>query len=188
MMRNYLKPFWNYLKKDTWDSWIVSLILIIIFIKLIFFPLLSLVTGTPLPLVVVESCSMFHSSSFDTWWDQNSAYYESIEIDKSIFSEFPMKSGLNKGDIIFIWGHSPPKLGDIIVFEADTKHPVIHRVINLSPLSTKGDNNAGQLEVERGISQNKIMGKSAVKIPLLGWIKLIFFEPFKPQNQRGLCS
>ena len=59
-VKESLKKFWAFLQEDSWQSWVVSLILIIIIIKFVFFPLLSFVTGTTLPLVVVESCSMYH--------------------------------------------------------------------------------------------------------------------------------
>ncbi len=182
-----LKKFWKFLQEDTWQSWLVSIILIIIFIKLIFFPFLSLVTGSTLPLVVVESCSMYHESSFDNWWGKNSEWYESMNIYKSEFKSFPFKNGLNKGDIILVIGKSDYKTGDIIIFSAPTKHPLIHRVVSLDPIETKGDHNTNQLSIEKNIKEEDILGKSALRIPFLGWIKLIFFEPFREKEQRGLC-
>jgi signal peptidase I len=183
--------FWNFLKKDTWQSWIVSIILIIVFIKLIFFPTLSLITKTPLPLVVVESCSMYHESNFDEWWDKNKAWYESREISKTDFKSFNSKNGLNKGDIILVLGKEDYNIGDIIIFTAPTKHPLIHRIVTTSPISTKGDNgktNPDQLSIEKNIPKNTILGRATIKIPLLGWIKLIFFEPFRPARDRGICK
>lgn len=187
----YIKKFWDFLKEDTWQSWLVSLILIIIFIKFIFFPVLSLITATPLPLVVVESCSMYHDSSFDEWWDKNAAWYESKNIEKADFEEFSFKNGLNKGDIIFVWGRADLNLGDIIIFNADAQHPIIHRLVTLNPLSTKGDNgktNSGQSGFEQDIPEQAVLGKSAFKIPAIGWIKLIFFEPFQSPDKRGFCN
>tara|TARA_Y100000310_G_scaffold271853_1_gene286534 strand:+ start:1550 stop:2110 length:561 start_codon:yes stop_codon:yes gene_type:complete len=185
---NSLKRFWCFLKKDTWQSWLVSLVLIIILIRFIFFPLLSVVTGSPLPLVVVESCSMYHESDLESWWEKNSAFYLSKNITKEQFTSFSLKNGLNKGDIVFIWGHSTPKLGDIIVFHGNHEHPLIHRVVQLYPTSTKGDHNSGQLSSEVNIPEEYIIGKSVFKIPLLGWVKLIFFEPFQSPGKRGLCN
>ena len=178
----------NYLKKDTWDSWLVSLILVFIFIKFIFFPLLSLITGSPLPLVVVESCSMYHESSFDDWWSKSSAWYEQNNINKSDFMQYPFKTGLNKGDIIITWGNSEYKKGDILIFSAPTRYPLIHRIISDEKISTKGDHNPSQLTIEKEISKYQIIGKAVAKIPLLGWLKLIFFEPLKQKEQRGLCA
>ena len=101
-----LKKFWKFLNEDSWQSWLVSLVLIVVIIKFIFFPALSFITQTPLPLVVVESCSMYHESNFEDWWEKNSGWYESKEIAYEEFKEFPFRSGLNKGDIIFVWGRS----------------------------------------------------------------------------------
>jgi len=183
-----LKKVWEFLKADTWQSWIVSIILVIIIIKFIFFPFLSLVTGTKLPLVVVESCSMYHESDFDSWWSQNSAWYESHGINKSDFLSYKLKNGLNKGDIVIVLGSKNHSIGDIIIFSSETRYPLIHRLISLSPLATKGDNNPSQINgLETDIAKEQVLGKAVGRIPALGWIKLIFFEFSKPKEQRGFC-
>jgi len=191
---NYMKRFWEFLKEDTWKSWIVSLILLVVLIRFILFPSLSLITASPLPLVVVESCSMYHESDFDEWWSKNSEWYKQKGISKGEFESFSIKNGLNKGDIIFVWGRSEYKEGDIIIFTAESKfnlrHPIIHRIVGVDPISTKGDNgrtNPTSAEFERDIPDSVVMGKAAVRIPALGWIKLVFFEPLRPEGQRGLC-
>lgn len=185
-----LKKIWIFLKEDTWQSWIVSLVLVIVGIKFVFFPLLSFATGTPLPMVVVESCSMYHEASFDEWWNKNSAWYETKEITESKFKSYPLRGGLNKGDIVFVWGYSEYKMGDIIIFNAGTRYPLIHRIVTLHPTSTKGDHNADQLpnDLENNIQEDQIIGKAVARIPLIGWVKLIFFEFAKPQEQRGFCK
>ena len=187
---NALQKLWAYLKKDTIGSWILSLVLLFILIKFIVFPLLSLATGSSLPLVVVESCSMYHSTgNFDDWWYQNGAWYEQNNITKEQFKSFSLSPGLNKGDIVLVTGDTQPKQGDIIIFTAGTQYPIIHRIMSTNPVSTKGDNNLEQLTgIEQNISKSVILGKATAKIPFIGWIKLIFFEPFKPANQRGLCN
>jgi len=185
--KHKLKKFWRFLQKDTWPSWIVSILLIVISIKFILFPTISLITGSPLPLVVIESCSMYHESGFEEWWIKNSAWYESNNITKTEFLSYSFKNGLNKGDIILVIGKKEYKKGDIIIFNAATAHPLIHRLINTAPLSTKGDHNTVQLSIEKTIAKEAVIGKSFLRIPLLGWIKLIFFEPFRPEYERGLC-
>ncbi len=186
--KEMIKKFWNFLKKDTWQSWIVSIILIISFIKLIFFPILSFATGSSLPLVVVESCSMYHESNFEEWWSKNEEWYNGRGINKAEFESFSFEGGLNKGDIIFVIGKAEYNIGDIIIYTSSTKHPLIHRIISKDPIQTKGDHNSNQLSIEKDISNSAILGKSALRIPLLGWIKLIFFEPFRAANERGLCQ
>jgi signal peptidase I len=194
--KDQLKKFWEFLKEDSWQSWLVSLILIVVIIKFIFFPIMSAITGTPLPLVVVESCSMYHESDFDSWWSQNAAWYESKNISKSDFEKFSMHSGLNKGDILLVTRAKQPKEGDIIIFNADARHPLIHRVVSLQPLQTKGDHNTAQLVPgnnqygidETNISSDQLVGKASFKVvPLLGWVKLIWFEPSRPASERGFC-
>ena len=191
--KEILKNFWSFLKEDTWQSWIVSIILVIIIIKFIFFPALSFVTGTKLPLVVVESCSMYHESSFDDWWSQNKGWYESRGIEKEDFQSFSLKSGLNKGDIVFVKGSNDYKKGDIIIYTSGTQYPLIHRIVSLNPIQTKGDHNADQITPSSGqnvdetnVKENQILGKAVGKIPALGWIKLVFFEPFRTTG-KGFC-
>lgn len=195
---NYLKQFWEFLKKDTWTSWIVSLILIIVLIKFIFFPLISLITGSQLPIVIVQSCSMYHNEKFDDWWFKNSAWYENKGISKEDFESYTMKNGFTKGDIIFVWGRSNYKKGDIIIFQQNSKAidqtPIIHRIVSENPRATKGDNNNDQLNGnnrknidETSIEDSQILGKATLKIPAVGWIKLAFFELFRTPEERGFC-
>lgn len=197
--KNPLRIFWEFLKEDSWTSWFVSLLLLVVLIRFIFFPTLSLVTGSALPLVVIESCSLYHKTSFDAWWNQNQEWYENKGISKSDFKSFPYKNGLNKGDIIFVWGKGNYNIGNIIIFEPNpgstAGHPIIHRIISLDPIGTKGDHNSMQLTSnnnaqkidETSIPENRVIGKATFKIPALGWIKLIFFEPFRPASERGFC-
>jgi signal peptidase I len=186
-IKETFEKIWNYLKKDTWDSWLVAIVLVFVIIKFVFFPLLSLATGASLPLVVIESCSLYHETGFDSWWDKNAIWYESKNITKEEFESYPFKGGMNKGDIILVWARSDYKEGDVIIFNAPTAHPVIHRVISTSPIETKGDHNADQLDFEHDVSKEQILGKAVIRIPLFGWAKLIFFEPFRPVEERGFC-
>ena len=187
MVKENIKKFWKFLQEDTWQSWLVSMIIIIVLIKFIFFPTLSWITGSPLPLVVVESCSMYHNADFENWWDAHAALYMQYNITKSDFQSYIFQNGLNKGDVILVWSKSTYNIGDVIIFNAGTQYPIIHRVVTAPNLSTKGDNNGGQLSEEKTISPNQIVGKGIFHIPLIGWLKLIFYEPFRPADQRGFC-
>jgi len=202
--KKFLKKFWWIVwKDDSFKGWIISLLFIFIVIKFIFFPLLSLATGTSLPLAIVESCSMYHQGdllgSFDKWYDKHDDKYSEFDITQENFRDFKMKKGFNKGDILFITGAKSDKIeiGDIIIFTANTQNPVIHRVIDINEnfetgeltFSTIGDNNNGQLGVERNISENQIIGKASIRIaPFIGWGKLIFFEHKRPEYERGFCE
>ena len=200
--KKFWKKFWFIVwKDDSFKGWVISVIFILVVIKLIFFPILTLASGSSLPLVIVESCSMYHEgsifSNFDNWWDRHESKYFQEKIIKPTFLDFPFKNGLNKGDILFVAGVKPEniKVGDIIIFNAGERNPIIHRVINVKnesgvyTFSTLGDNNNGQLYVEQNINQNQLVGKPVADIaPWVGWIKLIFFEHTKPAQERGFCN
>lgn len=190
-MKKHLSKFWKFLQEDSWQSLLVSLVLLVIIIRFILFPLLSFVTGSPLPLVVIESCSLYHDDDFDSWWTNGGEWYEDQGISKEEFREFNFNSGLNKGDIIFVWGRSEPDVGDIIIFNAGKQHPIIHRIVDENPLTTKGDNwltNSDSADFEKDIPEESIIGKATLRVPFAGWLKLIFFEPLRPSHERGTCA
>ena len=201
-VKKFFEKFWFIVwKDDSPKGWLISLLFLFVVIKFIFFPLLSFATGTLLPLAIVESCSMYHQgnlfSDYDEWWEDALPKYSGFEINKTEFSNFIFRKGFNKGDILFIVGAKPEKLevGDVIIFQAGQKNPVIHRIVNITKendkfyFSTIGDNNAGQLGVEKKISQEQLIGKAVFKImPYAGWVKLIFYEPFRPEGERGFCD
>jgi signal peptidase I len=201
--KDFWKKFWWIVwKDDSFKGWLISLVFVFIVIKFIFFPFLSLATGTSLPLAIVESCSMYHQGdifgNFDEWYERHESKYSEFEINKNEFEDFSMKKGFNKGDILFIIGKKPEKIemGDVIIFHGGERNPVIHRVVNIEInsdgkiiFSTIGDNNNGQLSFEKSISEDQIVGKASFRIaPLIGWAKLIFFEPARPANERGFCN
>jgi len=182
-----LGDFWKFLKEDSWPSFIVGLLIALVVIKFIIFPVLTLLTGTALPLVIVESCSMYHNFDMDQII-QNKIYTD-FGLTYENTSSWVLKNGFNKGDIIFVLGPKNLKVGDVIIFNGGQSNPIIHRIVNIKNeiYSTKGDNNFGQLVVEKSIPKNQIVGKAIFKVPFIGWIKLIFFDWMKPVEQRGFC-
>jgi len=196
------KKLWFIIWKDnSFKGWLISIIFLFVIIKFVFFPVLDLATGTKLPLVIVESCSMYHEghliSNFDNWWNKHEIKYLNILITKQEFKSFLLKNGFAKGDILFVVGVKPEKIkiGDTIIFEANYKNPVIHRVIQINQkegkyyFSTLGDNNNGQLNLEKEISQEQVLGKAIFNLaPYIGWGKLIFFEFQKSSSERGFCK
>jgi len=110
------------------------------------------VTGTALqtdkPVVTVVSCSMYPE--------------------------------LNVGDILVVKGDEFEnyKEGDIIVFDVnqeDSEIPIIHRIVETGDdyVGAQGDNNPEQQEFEKRIEPEQIHGKTVLKIPRLGLIKLL---------------
>jgi len=199
--KNLFQKFWFLLWKDnSIKGWIFSIIFLFLFIKFIFFPVLSLTTGTSLPLAIVESCSMYHDkgffSNFDSWWSGHEEKYMALGINKTDFEEFTLKKGFNKGDILFIIGANPEKInvGDVVIFSANQRNPIIHRVVEIKEVngkrifSTMGDNNNGQLSFEKQITEEQLVGKTAIKLaPYAGWIKLVFYDWKKPIGEKGFC-
>ena len=196
-MLKKIKKFWKFVwNDDSLLSWVIALVLAFLIVKFLIYPGLGLVLGTSYPVVDVVSCSMEHNEDgktcsfsdlgFEEWWDTNKDWYLANEIEKQEFEEFIFKNGFNKGDIIFLVGEEAKdiNIGDIIVFQSNSKHPIIHRVVDKwleegeYHFKTKGDNNQDSFEQlgETSINENRILGKAVFKIPLLGWIKLLPIE------------
>ena len=215
--KEIIKKSWNWVwNSDSVWSWIVALIIIFVVVKFIFFPILSLIMGTSLPLAGVESSSMDHQIvkddygllslcgkvyskedkeyiNFNEYWEICGDWYEKkVNINKDTFSNFWLHNGFKKGDIIIVWGRFTPKIGDIIIFNAEgnAPRPIIHRIVDIDKegiIQTKGDHNKDQLVSsnnvyrtdETKIKQNQIIGKAILKIPYLGWVKIWFTDLIK---------
>lgn len=209
-LKENLKKFWNLLWKDnSFKGWLFSIIFLFVFIKFIFLPGLSLLTGTSMPMAIVESCSMYHRwnvfSNFDGWFERHESKYSEFNITQEQFEKFELNGGFSKGDILFIVKANPDKLkvGDVILFNSGTKGtPVIHRLIKIEEkngekiFTTLGDNNNGMLSPEnnlagvdeREIREEQLVGKAIFRLtPWFGWAKLIFFEGIRPESERGFC-
>jgi len=200
--KNFFKKFWFVVwKDDSFKGWIISIIFLFLAIKFIFFPLLSLITGTSLPLAIVESCSMYHEgnlfSNYDQWWQEHESQYSDLNINKQEFKKFIFKNGFNKGDILFIMGVKPKNIevGDVIIFNALSAHPIIHRVMKVEnnegeyTFSTMGDNVGAIQFFEQKITEDQLVGKAVFKLaPYIGWGKLIFFEPGRTPFEKGFCK
>ncbi|MBI4153259.1 signal peptidase I [Candidatus Woesearchaeota archaeon] len=190
------KKVWYFIwHDDSVLSWIVNVILAFILIKYIVYPLLGFILGTSFPIVAVVSESMEHNANFNGWWEKNAQWYAENNITKEQFAEFSFRNGFNKGDIIFLIHKAPGEIqvGDVIVFISHRfdprPDPIIHRVVkkwsdNGIYLQTKGDNNGRTLNDcdstgcidETTIQENQVLGKALFRIPLLGWIKIIFVD------------
>lgn len=183
--KSTLRRIWDFLwnSNSIW-SWIADLILLYVIVKFIFFPILGLIFSTSMPSLIVESESMIHQGNFDSWWENYGWWYVEYNITKADVEKWSYNNGIEKGDIVILKGERSGKynlnIGEVIIFDANQRLPIIHRVIyNETTISTKGDNNQGQLAVEKSISQQQIIGRVIFRIPKLGWAKLIFVEIFK---------
>jgi signal peptidase I len=185
-----LKKFWAFLCEDNWKSLFVTLILAFVVIKFVFFPGLAFVTGTSLPLVIVESCSMYHhEDGFGKTFESDVYGDYGISLEDS--EDWVFQNGFSKGDVIFVVGAKNIDVGDVVIFDGEAEYPLIHRVVEAGDgYATKGDNyktNSKQLSSEKNISEEQLVGKALFKVPFIGWAKLVFFEGRKPVSQRGFC-
>ncbi|MBI2572413.1 signal peptidase I [Candidatus Woesearchaeota archaeon] len=191
---------------DSLASWLVNIVLAFLLIRFVFYPLLGVVLGTPFPIVAVVSESMEHGlhngvlcgesfsdfkESFDNYWDTCGSWYVQNNISKEQFETFPLASGFNKGDVILLWraNQNNLKVGDVLVFQANKAQPIIHRVVKVwqedttQYYQTKGDHNSNSITGGIGedkINSQRIYGKGVVRIPYLGWVKILFVNALRP--------
>jgi len=184
-MKKTLRQLWYFIWEDNSVlSWAVNVILAFVIIKFLVYPGLGFILDTPNPVVAIVSGSMEHDERFDAWWDTKAGSYNQYDISKEDFSNFQFKNGFNKGDLMILKGKKAENLevGAIIVFRAGGSDPIIHRIVtknsanNTYTFSTHGDNNQNQLPYEKAISGGQIIGQTKLKIPLLGYVKIIFTE------------
>ncbi|MFC1728006.1 hypothetical protein ACFLZ7_00910 [Nanoarchaeota archaeon] len=186
------KKTWHFIwEEDSLLSWVVNVILAFILIKFIVYPLLGFLLGTTHPVVAVVSTSMEHDGSFDDWWASQAncgypctqgEYYSNYGITKEEFREFSFKNGFNKGDIMVLYNPKNSEMGDIVVFWSGRANPIIHRVVKEEngTYQTKGDHNVQSIQTsyldEYSVTPDKFVGKAVAKVPLLGYVKIIFVE------------
>lgn len=179
-MKHFLKKLWHFIwHENSMLSWAINIILAFIIVKFLVYPGLGFILSTSHPLVAVVSGSMEHDNlNFDEWWEKHKDFYIEYGITKEQFRNFPFKNGFNKGDIMVLLGiKNNLNIGDVIVYNGNYKEPIIHRVIkqvgNEKVYLTKGDRNPTIDPVQPQADLN-IVGKAVFRIPLLGWIKIIF--------------
>lgn len=182
----FLGKVWFFIWEDNsiW-SWLVNILLAFLIIKFLVYPALGFTFGTTHPVVAVISDSMKHNTgNFDNWWEKSGKFYEDYGITKEDFQKFSLRSGFSRGDIIILRGEKPQSLkaGDIIVFFGKAPDPIIHRVVERWEedgqfyFRTKGDNNKGFVPDDERINQSLVVGKAWFKLPLLGYVKIIFTQ------------
>ncbi|MEM4336547.1 MAG: signal peptidase I [Candidatus Woesearchaeota archaeon] len=187
-----LKDIWHFIwVEDSFASWVVNIILAFVLIKFVVYPTMGLIFGTKFPIVAVVSSSMEHDQKFDVWWGIHEKFYLEKNITKEQFSNFRFKNGFNKGDLMVLFGSTAEKIkvGDVIVYKAGKPDPIIHRVVqknkkdNLIIFQTKGDRNLAQIKEswldETYIPENQVIGKAVLRIPYLGWVKIMFVDMLK---------
>ncbi len=193
--------FWN---SDSPWSWLANIIVAFLVIRYLVYPILGIILGTNYPIVAVVSESMEHGlhdnivcgqqfeefhQSFSNYWQVCGPWYEQAHISPEEFSEFPFRNGFDKGDVIVLWRATDLEIGDILVFWGTRPQPIIHRIVSISTSNgntyyqTKGDHNSDSIQGSLGetsISQDRIIGKGILRLPYLGWIKILFVDAVRP--------
>ena len=201
------KIVWKFLWDDDsiW-SWLANIIVAFLLIRYVVYPLLGLILGTSYPIVAVVSESMEHGlhdqmlcgrdftdfkESFDNYWGICGDWYQQVGISKEQFQQFPFRNGFDKGDVIILWRANNHNLevGDVLIFQGTKPQPIIHRIVKVMNedekyyYQTKGDHNSnsiGGLYGETKIPEDRIFGKGLIRIPYLGWMKILFVDAVKP--------
>jgi hypothetical protein len=130
----------------------------------------------------------------DEFWDVCGDYYETnFNITQDMFSEFRFNKGLNIGDVMILYGKKPEniEIGEVLVFKPQSEAffnnygPVIHRVVDKWEedgeifFRTKGDHNGESFEnFENKISEDDVFGVGVVRIPYIGYAKLLFTRAY----------
>lgn len=192
-LKTSAKKLWNFIwYDDSWESWVLNVILAFVIVKYFFYPSLGFLLGTGYPIVAVVSGSMEHHGAFSTWWEtecrrdvlsgeiiKQKDLYSKFSINQDEFPNFRFKNGFNRGDIMILSSPKQFKIGDVLVFNADHAYdPVIHRVVSVNEkfFKTKGDANCMIANFEENVPRERALGKAVLRIPLLGWVKILFVE------------
>jgi len=182
--RKFWKDFWRIVwEEDSLLSWTLNILLAFVLMKFIIYPGLGFVLDTSHPVVAVVSGSMEHQDMvFEQWYSSQRDFYMNYAIGKNGFEEFKFSDGIDTGDIIILTGIPPEdiKIGDVIVFNKGGPEPIIHRVVRKwihedeYYFETKGDANSGVNELDKNIHEDNVLGRAAVRIPYLGYVKIWF--------------
>ena len=203
----YWKKLWKlFWKDDSIWSWLVNIIIAFLVIRYVVYPVLGIVLGTGFPIVAVVSESMEHGThndvlcgqqfdtfheSFNAYWTVCGDWYEQNGISKADFLQFPFNNGFDKGDVIILWraNRDNTEVGDVLVFQGTKPQPIIHRVVRVWEedgeqfYQTKGDHNSGSIQGgfgETKIAQERVFGQGILRVPYLGWMKILFVDAVKP--------
>lgn len=197
------KFFWY---EDSLASWIANVIVAFLVIRFIVYPVLGLILGTSFPIVAVVSESMEHGphdgllcggevpefkESFKNYWSICGPWYEQQGITANQFQQFSFPNGFDKGDVIILWRAHEQNLeiGDVLVFQGNKPQPIIHRIVSIRTedgkrvYQTKGDHNYNSIGVglqEKDITEERIFGKGVIRLPYLGWLKILFVDSVRP--------
>lgn len=160
------------------------------------YPIVAVVSGSMEHKIVEDSNNRYSicdsnyftqpdTLNYDEYWAVCGSWYEKINISKEKFASFRFRNGFNTGDIMILIGEKPKdiEVGEVIVFWGTGRpDPIIHRVVAVNSINgkyyyqTKGDHNQDSFAGigETSISEDRVLGKALIRVPYLGWVKILF--------------
>lgn len=130
--------------------------------------------------------------SFDEYWKICGNFYENRNISKEKFSNFPIKNGFSRGDLLIIMGTDNYSVGDVVVYHLENLNSdeemckrfkifikqrgidrVVHRIIAVEngEYIVKGDHN--EIADQCRLKKEQFLGKVIFVIPKIGYLKII---------------
>ncbi len=173
----YTRKFFKWLwRGNSIGSYIAFIVFAFVLLKFIAFPLFLFTFGLN-DVVAVLSSSMHHQAgvidlTYNDWLSFN-GYNENAT------NLWPFQNGLDIGDVVTVHP-GEINVGDVVVYYHG-RDMIIHRVVNKTSynnetfITTKGDANPDSMNFEYNIPENLIVGKAGIKIPLLGWPRVLLY-------------
>ncbi|MCW1300858.1 MAG: signal peptidase I [Candidatus Nanoarchaeia archaeon] len=170
--RENLRKLWKLIfLEESWKGYLAFLLFLLILFYFLFNFLLPHAFQI-VDIVAIVSESMEHKNVDDTFYKfflQRNFTLEEIR-------KFDFSDGINRGDVVLVKKIRPEelKVGDVIVFNSPNGK-IIHRVISIEngSVTTKGDANPSPLGFEQHISAQQIIGKAYLRIPYLGYPRIL---------------
>jgi len=168
-VKKALRKFWNFYWKDnSFASYVFFIVFTLLAFKFVLYPGFLLVTGLS-DVLAIMTPSMEHSGNESAYYY---GYYNNLGYDPESFG---FNQGLNIGDVIFVKKYGNYSVGDVIVFSSPYyENKLVHRVAQVNPLKTKGDNNQASFIFDTVITE--VYGKVIFKIPLLGLPRYLMYR------------
>jgi len=167
-LKKAFRKFWNfYWKENSFLSYVFFIIFTYLAFKFVLFPGFLFITGLS-DVLAIMTPSMEHSGNEQAYYYD---YYSNLGYNSS---EFVFNKGLNIGDVILVKKFENYSVGEVIVFKSPYyENKLVHRIAELDPLKTKGDNNANSYIFDTIITE--VYGKVVYKIPFLGLPRYLLY-------------
>ncbi|MFA5333624.1 MAG: hypothetical protein WC376_03955 [Candidatus Nanoarchaeia archaeon] len=168
-VKKALRSFWKFYWKDnSFLSYVFFIVFTYLAFKYFLYPGFLLVTGLS-DVLAIMTPSMEHSGNESVYFYD---YYEELGYSPD---SFDFDNGLNIGDVIFVKKVENYSVGEVIVFKSPYyENKLVHRVAQIEPLRTKGDNNAVSFIFDTVITE--VYGKVVFKIPFFGLPRYLMYK------------